>query len=318
MGGCLPKPKVINAASITSSNQGPDLSNNNPVYSAASWAAIGRHNAFEIDKVSEGTGYADPTAAPMAREARAHGVVVGGYDFLHVCLDAPASEADLFVSRLKADGIVGGGTLPPTGDAEYPSAPACNVRTWISGWADRVHSLLGRWPQIYTGAWWWNPHVGVWWLPHALAWVSGYTSWAFLPHPSGRSQVDLWQFSDHGWNGATTSDLSVWRDGAKAFAAATGVTTKAKPKPYAVFPLKRVRLYGHLVSERLTVHAWDRQKCRNPVRRGYCRLLHKRLVQLRGRLDHIAHHPLKHGKPTYRLFHRGARRAQINRRINHR
>lgn len=311
MGGCLPKPKLANQASITATRQGPDLSNNDPVYEPGQ-TAIARHNAFEIVKVSEGTGYVDPTAAPMARDARRHGLVLGGYDFLHVCLVSPTAEAQVFAAALRRDGLTGLRTLPPTGDAEWPSSPQCNVRAWITAWAATVYAAVHRHPMIYTGAWWWNPHVGAWWLSHALAWMSGYTSWP-PPFPAGHPGLDIWQFTDHGWNGASTGDLSIWHDSAAAFRSAA---LERQPISYAIFPVKRIRLFGHPVSERWSVQAWDRLHCRNPVRRPDCRLLRVRLVQLRGRIDYVAHHPLYRGHATYYRFHRGARRAAINRRIS--
>lgn len=218
LGGCLPRPREQNAADITATNQGPDLSNNDPVYGDGAWAGIARRSAFAVFKVSEGTGFIDSTAAPMTSYARRHGLVVGGYDFLHVCGDDAASEARLFVSRLRADGLIGPRTLPPVADAEYGGS-GCNARSWLLTWAQTVRAQTGRWPMIYTGAWWWQPHVGCWW-PGSLAWISGYGV-AYPYMPCGRSQLDMWQFTDAGFNGATTSDMSVWRDGVTAFRAAT-------------------------------------------------------------------------------------------------
>lgn len=305
MGGCLPKPKAgapESSASITATKQGIDLSNNNPVFSGSSWSAIGAHNALAIFKTTEGIGFVDSTAKAMAAAARAHHIVVGGYDFLHICLDSPTGEAHLFVAVLRTDGLTGRGSLPPTGDAEFGGS-GCNVRAWLTSWALAVHAVLGRWPMIYTGAWWWNPHVGVWWLAHALAWVSGYTSWSLLPHPSGRSQIDLWQFTDHGWNGATTSDLSVWRDGNAAFARAAG----AKPKPRTIGGAEHYERYDNTLRhfgktaarERSTVETWDRQGCRQPARRPICKATINHLRKLRSRLLALhAKHRWSYGTPT--------------------
>ena len=296
LGKCLPKPKVSNAASITATTQGPDFSNNNPVYDSSAWAGIGSHNAFAIFKVTEGTGYVDPTARPMAAEAKAHGLVVGGYDFLHVCLTSPTSEAQVFVANLKLDGLTGKGTLPGTGDAEYGGS-GCDARAWMTSWSNEVELLTGRWPMIYTGAWWWQPHLGAFWLPHSLAWISGYgVRYPYMP--SGRSQLDIWQFSDAGYNGYNTSDLSLWRDGAAAFNALTGATP---PKPVkAVDPHhydwlpNTVRHFGQggkdTARERNTIQTWDRLKCENPARRPVCKSTRRHMVLLDGRIGHIAGH----------------------------
>ncbi len=230
-GGCLPKQPISLAASITATTQGPDESNNTPVYGDSRWAEIGAHNSFAIFKVTEGTGYVDPTAAPMGRYARAHGLVVGGYDFLHVCGNSPVTEAQVFVYHLRADGLTGKGSLPGIGDAEFGGS-GCDARAWINTWARTVYNGTGRWPMFYTGAWWWQPHLGAYWPNPSLAWVSGYgVGYPYMP--SGRSQLDLWQFSDRAWNGSSSGDLSVWRDGARAFTALTGTTTpRPHPRPH--------------------------------------------------------------------------------------
>ena len=230
MGSCLPQTKTQNSALITSTNLGTDFSNNNPISSQASWNTIAKHTSFSIVKVNEGTAYTDPTAAPMIALAKRAGLVVGGYDFLHVCLVSATSEGDLFAVDSKKDGLVGKGVLPGVGDAEYPARPQCDVRTWLTTWADTVHKLLGVWPMFYTGAWWWNPYVGAFWPAHALSWISGYVARAFLPLPTGLTHLDLWQNTSNGFNGVTYSDMSVWLDSIPDFEAATG-TTPVKPKP---------------------------------------------------------------------------------------
>ena len=314
LGKCLPQPKVQNAASITATTQGPDFSNNNPVYSSSAWAEIGAHNAFAIFKVTEGTGYVDPTARPMAAQAKAHGLVVGGYDFLHVCLTNPTSEAQLFVANLKLDGLTGKGTLPGTGDAEY-GGTGCDARAWMTAWSTEVHLLSGRWPMIYTGAWWWQPHLGAFWLPHSLAWISGYgVSRPYMP--SGRSILDIWQFSDNGFNGYNSSDLSIWRDGAKAFTELTGATAPApapaKPKTLAQkLSLSRldatVRRFGKdKARESNTVLTYVKAHCERPLVKGkrtgryvrkVCTSSVDHLQKLDGRLLSVHKHGRAWAKP---------------------
>lgn len=316
MGGCLPRPKVSNAASITATQQGPDLSNNDPVYSASSWAAIARHSAFAIFKVNESTSYVDRTAAPMAAQAKRHGLVVGGYDFLHVCGPAPGSEARVFVAALRADGLTGSGTLPGTGDAEYGGS-GCNVRDWIGSWASTVYNLTGRWPMFYTGAWWWQPHAGAYWPNPSLAWISGYgVRWPYLP--SGRSHLDIWQFADNGWNGATSADLSRWYDGAAAFTRLVG----GKPAPpvdkYRVLDKTRRSLgHGIVASERGTITTWDRKGCRHPARRGFCVSSRNHARLLVRRIDRVSCHTAPAGFGVsgcnYRPANRRARRAWLAR-----
>lgn len=213
LGSCAPKKAEVVAttafASLTSSGAtGPDVSNNDPLYN---WQAVRAHgHPFGYLKTIQGTAFVDATAAGMARAARAAGVVPGGYDFLEVCRVSSAGEARLFAARLKAIGLVGHAFVP-VGDAEWPLRAPCSAqeaRGWLTSWSSTVHSLTGRWPAFYTGAWWWNPNVGCWRPAHALRWVSGYTSRQALTVPCGWGGVDLWQYTSAGFNGVSVSDMS--------------------------------------------------------------------------------------------------------------
>jgi len=199
---------VLVSQGAVSHATGPDVSNNNPFYG---WAPVKAHgHPFAYLKTIQGTAYVDSTASGMAKSARAAGVTPGGYDFLEVCRTSSAGEARLFAARLKAIGLVGHSFLP-VGDAEWPLHPNCTTtgaRAWITSWIDTVHSLTGRWPAIYTGAWWWNPVLGCWRPPHAKRWVSGYGSRSRLAIPCGWGGVDLWQYTDRGFNGVSTTDMS--------------------------------------------------------------------------------------------------------------
>jgi hypothetical protein len=308
MGGCLPHkpvPHIALSADIRVTSSGPDLSNNDPV-SCAQMRLIAAHSAFVALKVNQGTHYSDWTAAGMASCARLYHLAAGGYDFLDFCAAAPQAEADLFVRLLIVDRLLGPGTLTPTGDAEWPlGALSCNARAWLLAWVYEVHRLTGRWPMIYTGAWWWDPHMGSYWPGGLLAWISGYTSSiSFVPRPAGQGHIDLWQRSDHAFNGATYADLSQWLDGAAAFVSAT---LSRPPDPYAVFPKTRFA-FGRFAcpnstascggldhaSEYNTVRTWD-ATCRTPVRRPVCKTTRYHLLLLRDRVWFVAHHHLVRG-----------------------
>lgn len=269
MGSCLPNKSGVvktgslqfeNAAAITATTYGPDLSNNDPVYGDASWAAIGAKNAFVIVKVNQGTYYIDRTAKAMTDTARRHGLAVGGYDFADVCRSTPQAEAAVFVAAARADNLVGGrGVLPLTGDMEYPTGSlGCNARSWINDWIFAVHGLTGEWPMIYTGAWWWDPHVGCWWPGYSISWVSGYTSTASLLAnymPCGLAHLDIHQYSDHGFNGAIYSDMSYWRAGTAAFDKATNVPTGPSP----------ATVHGWIVLRGKANAAYHQARCTKPI-----------------------------------------------------
>jgi lysozyme len=195
----------------------PDLSNNNPVYDFSQIAKT--HPAVWL-KANEGTGYVDPTFASMARAAKRAGIAPGGYDFVRTYSSA---EANLFVKRLKATGTCRSkNTLPPTLDVEVGSASASGVQTM----ANIVHRACGR-VAVYTGLWYWTPHLGSWWPSGAYAWISGYPS---IVGRANYARISVHQYTDRGFNGSTYSDMNVWL-GAGSFSAFVHKTT-AKPKPW--------------------------------------------------------------------------------------
>lgn len=283
MGSCLPqktsKTGSLNfefAAAITSTQIGPDLSNNDPILGDGPWSIIGAHNAFAIFKVNQGTYYTDRTAKPMADYARRHGITVGGYDFADVCHSPAQDEAAVFVGLLRVDGLLTGrNVLRPTGDMEYPvGSLSCNARSWIITWVVTVHNLTGLWPMIYTGAWWWNPHIGCYWPGNSISWISGYASLSFIlssAMPCGLSHLDNWQYSDAGSNGYNRTDMSIWRAGAPAFIQASNGTP---PGPSPALTRSRIAARGR------SLHAFYQHGCRQPVlTSGTC-------GQLAWRVDH--------------------------------
>lgn len=175
-----------------------DLSNNDPVYGVGAYSVMRAHGVSELYvKLTEGTGFVDQTAARMAHDARAAGLRVGGYDFAHVCGDSAQAERGLFEQRRQATGA---NQLPGVLDAEYGGGCGSG---WIQDWRRG-----GERTAIYTGNWWWAGGVGDYWPADAQAWISGYGV-SYPAMPSGRSKLDSWQFSDHGYNGVSSADLSV-------------------------------------------------------------------------------------------------------------
>lgn len=63
---------------------------------------------------------------------------------------------------------------------------------------------------------------------------------------------------------------------------------KPKPDPYAIFPAKKILLFGQRVSERNTVATWWSHGCSNPVHREVCKTTRVHLVWLAGRLELLA------------------------------
>lgn len=250
MGGCLPakpqvtpqattapagvesvadlgiEPSLLLGARAASASAGgltfPDFSNNDPCYCGAQLKAHG--HAGEIDKANQGTGFLDRTFAPMVKDAYAHGLAVGGYDFDQLYT---ADETYTFVRQLEAAGIHKNTprTFPPTLDVEFGLAS----RTGLEHQLAVLFRTYGR-AQIYTGAWYWLPHFGCWTPPHVTFWLSGYPIASLLCSLS----PSLWlshQFTDHGYTGAGAvpfADMSVFRGTSSQWAS---YVRAGKPKP---------------------------------------------------------------------------------------
>lgn len=258
-GICAPRAQTfgLSAPAVSNARSGPDVSNNDPFFN---WHPVQEHgHPFGYDKVIQGTRFVDSTAAGMASAQRAATVIPGGYDFLEVCRTSASGEARLFASRLKAIGLVGHAFVP-MGDAEWPLSLACSpsqARSWLASWQSTLHSLIHRWAGFYTGAWWWNPNVGCWRPPHgALRWVSGYIVRRLLPIPACWGGVDLWQYTDSGFNGVSHTDMSVLETSQSKFLG----TPEQTPAQKRAAKLRSLRTHEATVRE---LHGdIDRHHCR--------------------------------------------------------
>lgn len=309
MGQCLPKPKpgaklgIPLKLSPTQSSLCVDLSNNDPIYGRAAWQAIARHVSCAIFKVNEGTGYIDGTAAAMASVAKSVGLTVSGYDFQHVCGGSATAEADVFAYHLRADGLTGPHTLPGWGDVEYGNG-SCGARSWENEWHARVTHDLGREPGTYTGAWFWNPTFGCGYWPGGYSWISGYgVNYPYMP--CGHSKLDLFQNSDHGFNGSTNADLSFWYAGQKSYCQAiiNGCGPPPPPPPppdpyhYLFYPAGPFASpYGPL-NERLTAERYDGARVHPQKYATYLRRLRGEEAFLARRVYNVAAH--LHGTPKH-------------------
>jgi len=183
-----------------------DLSNNDPIYDMRPLARFGIKGMWL--KVNEGTGFTDQTFSPMVRSARAAGIPVGGYDFVR---DYSAFEANLFVIRLRATGTcTGRNTLPPVLDIEAGQASQGGVQVMVN----IVRRSCGR-VAIYTGLWYWIPQLGRWWPAGVSAWISGYPN--IVDH-ANYNGVAVHQFTDRGYNGVSSADLSTWEGNTASYA----------------------------------------------------------------------------------------------------
>lgn len=204
----------------------PDYSNNDPCYCGAKLKRAGA--VGEIDKVNQGTGFIDWTFPGLIKDAREHGLAVGGYDFVE---DYTAKEAYVFIARLEAAGIYPNtpNTFPPTLDVEYGNFSYPGLEHMAAVIMRTYHRL-----QVYTGKWYWEPHAGCRWLGEASAWIAGYPS---APLFCGERNYRSHQFTDHGCIEKFCSDLSVYFAKSPSFAEFVG----NKPKPTPVEVNKKIR-----------------------------------------------------------------------------
>ena len=196
---------------------GLDLSNNDPIY--GEWHTVRKHDSFAYFKVSEGVSFVDSTAARMSREAKAAGLYVGGYDFMHVCQTNPVAEADFFIKYARADGLlVGRDVLPVTADFELGTG--CNAKTWLASWSRAVRRLTKD--AVYSDPGYYVPSVGCF-TQADYGWVAdlgGFESLCSL-------RTVFQQYSWTAFNGVSHADGDVFRGSYAALSA----LANAKPAP---------------------------------------------------------------------------------------
>jgi len=236
-----------------------DLSNNDPIYDMRPLARFGIKGMWL--KVNEGTGFSDNTFSPMVRSARAARIPVGGYDFVRTY---SASEAYLFVGRLKATGTcTGRNTLPPVLDIEANRATQGGVQTMVN-----IVRRACRRVAIYTGLWYWLPTLGPWWPSGVSSWVSGYPN---IVGSANYGRVDVHQFTDRGYNGVSSVDLSTWEGSASGYAAYVRSTPVHHPHSRG-FLRRRDQAHLHRdYLERRTLRGYIRRfGCHTHPHRGHC------------------------------------------------
>lgn len=234
---------------------GPDVSNNDPISPSRRWRIVATHgHPFGATKLNQGTRFIDSTASAAAAGMRAAHIVSIGYDFLEVCVGSARAEANIFLSRMRRTHIE-----VAAGDAEFPLSAPCSssrARRWVNEWVQAVHSATHHAVLLYTGAWWWNPQVGCYWPKNALPWISGYVgSFSQVAIPCRAPRVVLWQYTDRGFNGASSSDMSVLR-------VPLSTISSTAPTPAQRRAAKRASLRSHK-RERAELHAAiDAHHCR--------------------------------------------------------
>jgi GH25 family lysozyme M1 (1,4-beta-N-acetylmuramidase) len=165
------------------------------------WAVGAR---FAYVKATEADWYRNPYFAQQYNGSYQVGMIRGAYHFALPNVSSGRAQADYFVANgggWSADGR----TLPPAldieanpyqGDVCYGRSQA-DLTSWIHSFTDEVHLRTGRWPTIYTGAWFWSHCVGSADFGADPLWLPRYGSEPGSP-PCGWSKLSFWQFADRG------------------------------------------------------------------------------------------------------------------------
>jgi len=154
----------------------------------ATAASAGITGAFI--KASQGASYTDPQFATNWSNASSAGVNRGSYHYFENATD-PTSQANHYVAVASEAGELG---YAVDCEDESTSLDPTDLKTFL----DRVETLTGAKPTIYTRASWWNKYVGY------QPWASAYPLWvahwnvAVPTLPTGWSNYQYWQFSDQG------------------------------------------------------------------------------------------------------------------------
>ncbi len=134
--------------------QGIDISNCQSVINWQKVAASGQVN-FAICKATEGPKYTDSEFKNNWNGIKNVGLLRGAYHFAYASQD-PIIQADHFVSTV--------GQLDPTDtltlDLENSSITGHQFTDWALSWLERVESLTGCIPILYTGGPFFNSHDG--------------------------------------------------------------------------------------------------------------------------------------------------------------
>lgn len=152
------------------------------------WDAVAADGiSYAFIRVSDGS-YLDRRFEENWAEARRVGILRGAYQFFRPGRDA-TQQANILLDRM---GPLEANDLPPVLDVEDDDGySAAHIRAGVREWMERVESVTGLRPIIYTGYYFWRDEVGApsEWNDHPL-WIAQYgrtcptipdewASWAF-------------------------------------------------------------------------------------------------------------------------------------------
>lgn len=194
---------------------GPDVSSNNGAN--IDWRAVRRAgHTFCFVKATEGTGYKNPFFDTWWKQAKDAGLVRGAYHFARPAPGETGREEARFF--LQAIGGYRHGDLPPVLDLEaVVGLSPLQLRSWVRNFVDEVRDRTGVDPIIYTGLWFWQPHVGGDDNFGCPLWLAAYVDspGSYVPKAWKGQGWTFWQFTDgkagplpHTVSGIGTCDIS--------------------------------------------------------------------------------------------------------------
>ena len=121
------------------------------------WASVkASGQKFAIARVSDGS-YIDSYFARNWSEMKKAGLIRGAYQFFEPGHDAVA-QANLVIARV---GKLGAGDLPVMLDMEVTGGQSrATITARIHEWVNAITAGTGKKPFVYTGAYFWDDHVG--------------------------------------------------------------------------------------------------------------------------------------------------------------
>lgn len=172
-------------------------------YQFTDWDKVARdnpHQKYAFARVSAGLVRVDTRFTADWAGAKRVGLIRGAYQYFKPSQSAIA-QADLFLSRMNAEGGFEAEDFPPVLDVETTNdmpteTVVCRIKTWLA----RVERATKRVPLIYTSHLYSNllgPEIAA---RHAL-WISNYVGTPSVTCPRMPASWDkwtLWQYSDRG------------------------------------------------------------------------------------------------------------------------
>lgn len=152
---------------------------------------------FVYFKVNEGDLIDKTTTRARVRSARAAGLLVGGYNFIHPrTVRRGSTEFEIFYRRAKDVGLLDKGCLRPLLDFETTHTNNYLTRVYVSSWVKRALKRTRKHPIIYTGSYFWE-QFGFRTDFNCKLFIASYGPHYRVPKPF--SHAAFWQYTDKGY-----------------------------------------------------------------------------------------------------------------------